>query len=544
MRRIQLPQVCNPSARLLSLACLLAALALQSPAVWAQPPAPPPQPQTPADVVRGMQPPAPNPQLGGRTARAEARDKANENVRKAEQERQQASNDAAKNPNDASKQAKDLEAQQKLDQAVTDAAKLNDDVRTANQAYQDAYKAAETAANDPNARPSDVGKKIFDLGEAKKNYEAALEAEKAKNARVNAPNWNRQQFAEQMERQRQATQQGSPGTPQTQPGVTPPGTGTGGNIGQTQTPPTAAQVPKINVISDVASSGEGYNTSGYKIGWSGTYGKGDWSRAGDYQYADPQGDLPPGGPKVAPVEYVRICETFGSGFYYIPGTDTCLKIGGSVRVDFGNGVSFEIQTGNPNQYIGLRSREAIGLPGSGAEKNTEAGFQDGPLRCFPNNGSCIIQVPPEQASAYGVPDIVGNLRVDSAWGTNQVPGAARSVFQVRYADYQYGGSVAEITGQSTFPRALVPQGFQADSYDFPIGDETFRRFGYRADPNQPFTPFVNNLQMTYPRIEGDPGRDKEPALDTGLASASGPSERLPQARLDLRPPPTQMRGRR
>jgi hypothetical protein len=38
-------------------------------------------------------------------------------------------------------------------------------------------------------------------------------------------------------------------------------------------------------------------------------------------------------PTVEPVEYVRICDAFGTGFYYIPGTDTCLKISGYVRVD-------------------------------------------------------------------------------------------------------------------------------------------------------------------------------------------------------------------
>lgn len=38
-------------------------------------------------------------------------------------------------------------------------------------------------------------------------------------------------------------------------------------------------------------------------------------------------------PIVEPVEYVRICDAFGAGFYYIPGTDTCLKIGGYVRVE-------------------------------------------------------------------------------------------------------------------------------------------------------------------------------------------------------------------
>ena len=36
--------------------------------------------------------------------------------------------------------------------------------------------------------------------------------------------------------------------------------------------------------------------------------------------------------KAKPVEYVKICSLYGAGFYYIPGTDTCLKIGGYVRV--------------------------------------------------------------------------------------------------------------------------------------------------------------------------------------------------------------------
>ena len=32
-----------------------------------------------------------------------------------------------------------------------------------------------------------------------------------------------------------------------------------------------------------------------------------------------------------PVEYVRICDAYGSGFFYIPGTETCLNINGYVR---------------------------------------------------------------------------------------------------------------------------------------------------------------------------------------------------------------------
>ncbi|UHS60631.1 porin [Agrobacterium vaccinii] len=32
-----------------------------------------------------------------------------------------------------------------------------------------------------------------------------------------------------------------------------------------------------------------------------------------------------------PMEYVRVCDAFGTGFFYIPGTETCLKFSGYVR---------------------------------------------------------------------------------------------------------------------------------------------------------------------------------------------------------------------
>ena len=36
--------------------------------------------------------------------------------------------------------------------------------------------------------------------------------------------------------------------------------------------------------------------------------------------------------KAKPVQYVKICSLYGDGFYYIPGTDTCIKMGGYLRV--------------------------------------------------------------------------------------------------------------------------------------------------------------------------------------------------------------------
>src|SRR5262244_87573 len=43
--------------------------------------------------------------------------------------------------------------------------------------------------------------------------------------------------------------------------------------------------------------------------------------------------------KAKPVQYVKICSLYGVGFYYIPGTDMCIKIGGWVRAEAAYGVN-------------------------------------------------------------------------------------------------------------------------------------------------------------------------------------------------------------
>jgi len=47
--------------------------------------------------------------------------------------------------------------------------------------------------------------------------------------------------------------------------------------------------------------------------------------------------------KAEPVEYVKVCNEFGEGFFYIPGTDTCLKLSGEVRADY----RFQSNDGDP-----------------------------------------------------------------------------------------------------------------------------------------------------------------------------------------------------
>lgn len=58
-------------------------------------------------------------------------------------------------------------------------------------------------------------------------------------------------------------------------------------------------------------------------------------------------DLPP---EAEPVDYVRVCDAFGSGFFYIPGTDSCLRLRGRLRTE----VRYRSQA--EGQPIGLQTR--------------------------------------------------------------------------------------------------------------------------------------------------------------------------------------------
>lgn len=61
-------------------------------------------------------------------------------------------------------------------------------------------------------------------------------------------------------------------------------------------------------------------------------------------------------------EYVRICDVYGTGFFYIPGTETCLRIGGQVRIGAGWGES-QYQAGFEHDLSGGQIGAALSLRG-------------------------------------------------------------------------------------------------------------------------------------------------------------------------------------
>ncbi|MDH2400945.1 porin [Bradyrhizobium sp. SSUT18] len=78
--------------------------------------------------------------------------------------------------------------------------------------------------------------------------------------------------------------------------------------------------------------------------------------------------------KAKAVEYVKICSLYGAGFYYIPGTDTCIKLGGYLRFDatlgtnsdfaLNQNVSSQGANGSRNRltnYYTLKAREDLNI---------------------------------------------------------------------------------------------------------------------------------------------------------------------------------------
>jgi hypothetical protein len=146
-------------------------------------------------------------------------------------------------------------------------------------------------------------------------------------------------------------------------------------------------------------------------------------------------------PTVEPVEYVRICDAFGTGFYYVPGTDTCIKIGGRVRAE-----SHYVDGDPDNEQFNnwtSRARGAVKLDG---RTQTEIGL----IRAYIEFQFTVG--PSSSADTYTGTDTNLNhayIQVINDWGTYTV-GHTGSFFDI-FGSNTYGTRVAidDPTGEAT-----------------------------------------------------------------------------------------------
>ena len=159
--------------------------------------------------------------------------------------------------------------------------------------------------------------------------------------------------------------------------------------------------------------------------------------------------------KAKPVEYVKVCSLYGAGFYYMPGTDLCLKIGGWVRAEAIYG------TTNGSLTWGA-------FAGTLNQQNTSN---------FAMRGRGYITADAREQTAYGT------ARGYIAVGVNTTDlglNTAANTFSANRAFVQFAGITAGIS-QSFYDYYSVP----ATSYwgAFPAsdtGDPGWTVFGYTA----------------------------------------------------------------
>jgi len=131
--------------------------------------------------------------------------------------------------------------------------------------------------------------------------------------------------------------------------------------------------------------------------------------------------------KAAPVEYVKVCDVYGSGFFFIPGTDTCLKVGGYVRVDFDHRPVRNDTVMNGNGVIGADTAQ----PGLGTAQTT-VGFYN----------RAAIELDARTQTAWGTVQTVMRLRQSTGNGFidrlgNGTSPSLEAAF-VRFAGFTFG----------------------------------------------------------------------------------------------------------
>jgi hypothetical protein len=179
--------------------------------------------------------------------------------------------------------------------------------------------------------------------------------------------------------------------------------------------------------------------------------------------------------KAKAVEYVKICSLYGAGFWFIPGTDTCIKVGGYLRADttFNGGIhgtpAWSGDLGQQNRYRDYwasRSRMALTV-------DTRTATEYGVVRTF---GQANFQFGTLAGSTFNPNSLATNL------GNNpqllDTPGGG--YVATEYLFIQFAGFTF---GKSSSAYAAPWNGFLGNLSSFLLG-------GHNTDTG------VNNIQYT------------------------------------------------
>ncbi|WP_369726263.1 porin [Bradyrhizobium sp. LLZ17] len=156
------------------------------------------------------------------------------------------------------------------------------------------------------------------------------------------------------------------------------------------------------------------------------------------------------------IEYVKICSFYGAGFYYIPGTDTCIKVSGYLRAQTefaGNVIGDTANNGvagahnRLSNYYTSRARQALNI-------DTRTGTEYGSVRTY---AQLVFSFTTPGVSAAGngattTPSASAQLTLYDAFiqFAGFTFGRAQSQFSAPWAEYP--GNFSELPGAAGWDR--------------------------------------------------------------------------------------------
>ena len=250
-------------------------------------------------------------------------------------------------------------------------------------------------------------------------------------------------------------------------------------------------------------------------------------------------DLP--SKKAAPATYVKICDAYGAGFFYIPGSDTCVKVGGYVRAEYQYvpGKDTAVVTGNSATASSISfSNQAVNgantwtlVPGTNVT-GVPAIYYRSTGANNPNYTLATSGVA-QRASAMSETgaEIRGRIDVDAR--TPTAMGAARTFIRLRAANTSgirnttatnngiWGEAAASTTGIS-IESAMV----QWAGFTFGVAPENYAMMPSQIYNANPWAGFPNGMkQIAYTATLGG-GLSATVALEdkSDFGYSSGPSQ--------------------
>ncbi|MGM4885332.1 porin [Tardiphaga sp. 20_F10_N6_6] len=148
--------------------------------------------------------------------------------------------------------------------------------------------------------------------------------------------------------------------------------------------------------------------------------------------------------KAKAVEYVKICSLYGAGFYYIPGTDTCIKIGGAIRLD----TSFNANAYDTPFWQG-------GAGGAGVFTKDY----------FITRERINLTTDTRTATEYGVVRTYANIQFDFSQNRESIAGGFTEVDYafIQFAGFTFGKAVSQFDPQWALAKPYISSGFLAGS---------------------------------------------------------------------------------